>query len=1241
MTLKKLLAERILILDGGLGTMIQGFGLTEEDYRGERFADYGISQQGNHDLLNITCPAVICEIHRRYLDAGADIFTTNTFNANAVSMEDYGMQSLVREINLEAAKLGRALADDYMCEHTDRTVFVAGSIGPTNKTASMSPHVNDPAFRAVSYMDLYNAYYEQIEALYDGGVDILLFETTFDTLNVKAGLDAAVQMMYNKGRELPVMLSLTLSGKSGRTFSGQTLSALLASVQHIPLMSIGLNCSFGASDMKPYLKELADIAPYFITAHPNAGFPNQFGLYDETSESMAKQIKEFVDEGLVNIIGGCCGTTPAHIALYPALVKGAKPRRPVGKTDTLWLSGLELLEVKPENNFINIGERCNVAGSRKFLRLIKEKKYEEALVIARKQVEAGAQVIDINMDDGLLDATQEMKTFLNLIASEPDIARVPVMIDSSKWEVIEQGLMCVQGKGIVNSISLKEGEDIFLKHAERIRRLGAAVIVMAFDEKGQADTCQRRIEVCERAYRLLTERIGFPPQDIIFDPNVLAIATGMPEHNGYGVDFIRSISWIKQHLPGAKVSGGVSNLSFSFRGNNYVREAIHAVFLYYAIRAGMDMGIVNSSTSVMYEDIEPSLRNLLEDVVLARRPEATDELIDYARGMENEKWRIENDSEGTDKDSWRALPVDERLEYAIIKGISDYLEVDLQEALLHYDRAVQIIDIPFMNGMKRVGELFGEGKIFLPQVVKTARTMKKAVEILQPYIERDKSTLGTSKAGKIVIATVKGDVHDIGKNIVSIVLTCNNYEVIDLGVMVPADRIVEAVVREKPDLLCLSGLITPSLEEMIGVVKTMQKAGQQIPVLIGGATTSKIHTALKIAPHYDYPVVHVTDASQNPLVASRLLNSSTSAKYIHDLNIEYEQLRVSMQKKNEITVPLAEARSNRPVVDWAMYRPVVPAQKGIHDLLIHPADIIPYINWTYFFTAWRMSGQWSEVSGQLLSPFGGGRGRTRFSEDLGLRIDQLAEKEQTKAKEAIKLYNDAQVLLKQLANNPKCFCSARYGFFEAVSEGDNIIIGKEKIPTLRQQLFNESNVYHSLSDYIMSASEGRTDYIGAFVTTAGRVFDAFMEQNEMKQDSYRQMLIQTLADRLAEASSEYLHQLVRTKLWGYAVGESCAIPDLFKGKYRGIRPAIGYPALPDQGIIFTLNKLLQFDKAGISLTENGAMTPSATIAGLYFAHPQARYFIIGRISDEQLRDYASRRVEPLEKICKFLGKFTM
>ncbi|MDR0574171.1 MAG: methionine synthase [Tannerella sp.] len=1232
MTIKKtieiILKERILILDGGMGTMIQGFHLTEEDYRGDRFADYNGQLKGNYDLLNITRPDVIRDIHRQYLDAGADIFSTNTLNANSISLEDYKMQSLAYEMNHAAGQLSRALADGYMKEHPDRTVFVAGSIGPTSKTASMSPDVNDPAYRAVSYMDLYSAYFEQICGLTDGGVDILLFETTFDTLNVKAGLDAALQVMADKRKELPVMLSLTLSGKGGRTLSGQTLSAVLASVQHIPLMSIGLNCSFGASEMKPHLKELAETAPYFISAYPNAGLPNQFGQYDETPEKMAVQIKEYIDEGLVNIVGGCCGTTPAHIALYPAPVKGATPHKPVEKTNALWLSGLELLEVKPENNFINIGERCNVAGSRKFLRLVKEKNYEEALAIARKQVEDGAQVIDINMDDGLLDAVHEMKTFLNLIASEPDIARVPVMIDSSKWDVIKEGLMCVQGKSIVNSISLKEGEETFLERAAKIRRLGAAAVVMAFDEKGQADVFERKIEVCERAYKLLTEKAGFPPQDIIFDPNVLAIATGMPEHNSYGLDFIRAAGWIKKNLPHAKVSGGISNLSFSFRGNNYVREAMHAVFLYHAIHEGMDMGIVNPSSFVTYEDIEPSFRNLLEDVILYRRPEAADELIGYAQeNVEKSFGALENVRE-----VWREQPPEARIEYALMKGIDNYLETDLQEALRKYDKAVDIIDGPLMNGMNRVGELFGAGKMFLPQVVKTARTMKKAVELLQPVIEVEKSSSGTSKAGKIVFATVKGDVHDIGKNIVSIVLTCNNYEVIDLGVMVSAETILETVRREKPDLLCLSGLITPSLEEMAHVTNEMQKAGMSIPIMIGGATTSKLHTALKIAPHYDYPVIHAVDASQSPIIAAKLLNPDTRDEYIKTLNDDYERLRIvqSASVETRPLLSLEEARARRLKTDWAKSCMIhVPKRMGVHRMDIPVAEVIPYINWIFFFTAWRLNGRYEDLS--------------RLHDCEGCRaawLHEQPETERAKAKEALKLYDDAQKVLRQLARAkdvPAC-CEALYGFFPAVSIGDDIRIGAETIPTLRQQALNDKGFCLSLADYVIPESERREDYVGAFSVTAGKSTETLRRQYEKQNDNYRLMLVQTLSDRLTEAAAEYLHEKVRKEYWGYAPDEKLSAEELFKAHYQGIRPAVGYPSLPDQGLIFTLDRLLQLDRIGVNLTENGALMPTSSVAGFYFSHPGSSYFMIGRISEEQLQDYAVRRRQSANDLRRFLIK---
>ena len=909
--MQQLINERILVLDGAMGTMIQQYNLSEADFRGERFKDLPGLLKGNNDMLCLTQPDVIEEIHRKYLEAGADIIETNTFNATAVSMADYHMQAYCREINLAAARLARKIADEYTARTPEKPRFVAGSVGPTNKTCSMSPDVNNPAFRALTFDELSEAYREQMEALLEGGVDAILIETIFDTLNAKAAVLAAETAMQNLGRKVPLMLSVTVSDVAGRTLSGQTLDAFLASVQHADIFSIGLNCSFGARQLKPFLEQLARRAPYYISAYPNAGLPNSLGQYDQTPEEMAAEVKEYIDEGLVNIIGGCCGTTEAYIAKYQELIKDAKPHVPAPKPDYLWLSGLELLEVTPEINFVNVGERCNVAGSRKFLRLINEKKYDEALSIARKQVEDGALVIDVNMDDGLLDAAEEMTTFLNLVASEPDIARVPVMIDSSKWEVILAGLKCVQGKCIVNSISLKEGEEAFVEHARTVKQYGAAVIVMAFDEKGQADTFERKIEVCERAYCILTEKVGFRPQDIIFDPNVLAVATGIEEHNNYAVDFIKATGWIRRHLPGAQVSGGVSNLSFSFRGNNYIREAMHAVFLYHAIQQGMDMGIVNPGTSVLYTDIPSDILERIEDVVLNRRPDAAERLIETAEKLKAEKENSGEQQTASSHLAWReGTTVEERLQYALVKGLGDYLDEDLQEALAKYPDAVSIIEGPLMSGMNHVGDLFGSGKMFLPQVVKTARTMKKAVAILQPYIEAEKKE-GARSAGKVLLATVKGDVHDIGKNIVSVVMACNNYEIIDLGVMVPAEKIVETAIREKVDIIGLSGLITPSLEEMVHVVSELERAGLDIPVMIGGATTSKLHTALKIAPVYHAPVVYMKDASLNAPVAARLMNLDLRSTFAEELESEYRELREKNKTKQVKTVSLEEAQKNK------------------------------------------------------------------------------------------------------------------------------------------------------------------------------------------------------------------------------------------------------------------------------------------------------------------------------------------
>lgn len=911
-TIQQLIRERILVLDGAMGTMIQQYNLSEADFRGERFKDIPGQLKGNNDLLCLTRPEIIEDIHRKYLVAGADIIETNSFNATSVSMADYHVQAYCREINLAAVRLARRMADEFTALTPEKPRFVAGSVGPTNKTCSMSPDVNNPAFRALTFDELQAAYCEQMEALLEGGVDALLIETIFDTLNAKAAIRAADLSMEKTGRKVPLMLSVTVSDVAGRTLSGQTLDAFLASVEHADLFSVGLNCSFGARQLKPFLEQLASRAPYYISAYPNAGLPNSLGQYDQTPEDMAAEVKEYIEEGLVNIIGGCCGTTEQYIAKYQDLIQGVQPRVPVKKHAHLWLSGLELLEVSLEINFVNVGERCNVAGSRKFLRLINEKKYDEALSIARKQVEDGALVIDVNMDDGLLDAAQEMTTFLNLVASEPEIARVPIMIDSSKWEVIRAGLKCVQGKCIVNSISLKEGEEVFIAHAREVKQLGAAVIVMAFDEKGQADTYSRKIEVCERAYRILVDKVGFAPEDIIFDPNVLAVATGIEEHNNYAVDFIQATGWIRKNLPGAHVSGGVSNLSFSFRGNNYIREAMHAVFLYHAIQQGMDMGIVNPATSVLYTDIPQDILERIEDVVLNRRPDAAERLIETAERLKQEKeGTASQEGNASVQLLWRNnTTVEERLQYALVKGLSDYLEEDLQEALSRYPNAVSIIEGPLMAGMNHVGDLFGSGKMFLPQVVKTARTMKKAVAILQPYIEAEKEE-GARSAGKVLVATVKGDVHDIGKNIVSVVMACNNYEIIDLGVMVPAEKIVETAIREKVDIVGLSGLITPSLEEMVHVVTELQRAGLDIPVMIGGATTSKLHTALKIAPVYHAPVVYMKDASQNALVAAKLLNREQRPAFVEALNEEYQTLREKNRQKTVQTVSLAEAQKNK------------------------------------------------------------------------------------------------------------------------------------------------------------------------------------------------------------------------------------------------------------------------------------------------------------------------------------------
>lgn len=1228
MTMNKIqdiLKDRILILDGAMGTMIQKYKLTEEDFRGERFKDSTILLKGNNDLLCLTRPDVIDAIHREYLEVGADIIETNTFNANAISMEDYNMAHLVKEINIEAAKLAKKAATDYTNQNPNKPRFVAGSIGPTNKTASMSPKVENPIFRAVTFDDLRSAYKEQIEALIDGGVDLLLIETIFDTLNAKAALFAAEEVQQERNIHIPIMISVTLSDKGGRTLSGQTIGAFLASVSHIDFLSIGLNCSFGASDMKPFLKELGRLAPSYVSAYPNAGLPNQFGEYDETPEIMAAQLKEFIDEGLVNILGGCCGTTPDHIAKYVDLVKGATPHKPANRHEYMWISGLELLEAKPEINFINIGERLNVAGSRKFLRLIKEQKYEEALSIAHKQVEDGAQVLDVNMDEGLLDGVKEMTTFLNLMASDPDVSRIPVMIDSSKWEVLEAGLKCVQGKPIVNSISLKGGEEEFLRHARLIKQYGAAVIIMAFDETGQADTFARRIEICEKAYKLLVND-DFNPLDIIFDPNILAIATGIEEHRNYAVDFLETITWIKENLPHAKISGGVSNLSFSFRGNDYIREAMHAVFLYYAIQRGMDMGIVNPGQSVIYEDIPTDLRNLLEDVIFNRRPEATDVLIEYAEKIKNNK------SEDTEQkiEEWRSYPLNERLQHALIKGISDYLEEDLAEALTVYPKAVDIIDKPLMDGMNKVGDLFGSGKMFLPQVVKTARTMKRAVAILQPTLEAQKaSSGGSNKAGKLLIATVKGDVHDIGKNIVSIILACNNYEVIDLGVMTPPEVIIQKVKEEQPDILCLSGLITPSLEEMSIVAHEMEKAGFSIPLMIGGATTSKLHTAIKIDPKYNNgSVVYVKDASQAPAAVSKLINPNTKENYIEEVRKEYTSLRENMGDKKVDLRPLSEVINKGLKIDWSNYQVCEPKTIGRQTLKHIPVEeIIPYIDWKFFFHSWNLSARYASVQNIDDCP----SCKTSW-------LNTFPEQEREKAAEGMQLYKDARTLLDQLVFEKVGYINAVFAIHEAYSDDECLYINNIRFPMLRQQKKNDKGVYLSLCDFVAPKISGKKDYVAGFTVTAGVGAEELMSKYEHEGDEYKVLLLKSVLDRLAEATTEWLHAKIRREYWGFAADETISVNEMFTLKYQGIRPAVGYPSIPDQSINFLLNEdLLQSKEIGVDLTENGVMLPNASVSGIIISHPESKYFNIGNILDDQLEAYTDRREKDAELIRKFLG----
>ncbi|HPD65125.1 MAG TPA: methionine synthase [Bacteroidia bacterium] len=1204
MGIHEIIQHRILLLDGAMGTMIQSYNLDEQGYRGKRFQNHPKDMKGNNDLLCLTQPHIIKEIHEKYLEAGSDIIETNTFNANRISMSDYGLEDIVYELNLEAARIARQAADSFSIKTPEKQRFVAGAIGPTNKTASLSPDVNDPGYREVSFDDLVKAYSEQINGLIDGGVDLLLIETIFDTLNAKAVYFAIEQIFEEKNIRLPVIVSGTIVDASGRTLSGQTAEAFLISFSQADIFAIGLNCSLGAKDMLPHLRELSEKSNCYTIAYPNAGLPNQFGGYDESPEAMAAQLNEFLELGIVNIIGGCCGTTPEHIRAFSSLIPLFSPRKIPEIPRLTKVSGLEALVFRPDSNFVNVGERTNVAGSKKFLRLIQENKFEEALSVAREQVEGGAQVLDVCMDEAMLDAKSCMTRFLNLLSAEPEIARLPVMIDSSSWEVILAGLKCLQGKAIVNSISLKEGEEVFRKEAKIIRRFGAAVIVMAFDEKGQADNLERRIEIFSRAYRILTRELNFPPEDIIFDPNVLAIGTGIAEHRNYAVDFIRTVAWLKENFPYSKVSGGVSNLSFAFRGNETIRRAIHSVFLFHAIRAGMDMGIVNPSQLDVYDSIPPDLLQLTEDLVLNRREDATERLLDYAAHH--------HDTEKKDKkeEEWRQKPVRERLSYSLVKGITDFIEEDVEECRKGYQYALEVIEGPLMDGMNIVGELFGSGKMFLPQVVKSARVMKKAVSYLTPYIEEEKIKSGNQKpAGKVLLATVKGDVHDIGKNIVGVVLACNNYEIIDLGVMVPKEIILDTAIKEKVDIIGLSGLITPSLEEMARIAEEMQRRQMNIPLLIGGATTSEVHTAVKIDPAYAHAVVHVKDASTSVQTVSSLLSDTQKEEYVKNVKEKYRQIR-EIHSGRQLTkkyLSLSEARNRRLNIRWEDYQAVKPSFLGFKAITNYPLDeIARYIDWTFFFLAWRLEGRYPEI---------------------------LNDK--VKGEEARKLFNDGQKLLQEIIDKQMLQANAVFGFWPAAAEKDNILLFQnesksEIVATLHflrnQQDKGENTLNLSLADYVPPLNSPFTEYLGAFAVTTGLGIEKRVKEYEEQHDDYQAIMLKILADRLAEAFAELLHEKVRKEFWAYATDENLGLEDLLKEKYQGIRPAVGYPSIPDHSEKRVLFDLLQAERqAGISLTESFAMYPAASVSGYYFAHPEAKYFIIDKITREQVEDYAERK----------------
>ncbi|HAS6153743.1 TPA: methionine synthase [Vibrio vulnificus] len=1209
------LKQRILLIDGGMGTMIQGYKLQEQDYRGERFADWHSDLKGNNDLLVLTQPQLIQEIHHAYLEAGADILETNTFNATTIAMADYNMESLSEEINFAAAKLAREAADEWTAKNPAKPRYVAGVLGPTNRTCSISPDVNDPGYRNVSFDELVEAYSESTRALIRGGSDLILIETIFDTLNAKACAFAVESVFEELGFALPVMISGTITDASGRTLSGQTTEAFYNSLRHVRPISFGLNCALGPDELRPYVEELSRISETFVSTHPNAGLPNAFGEYDLSPEEMAEHVKEWAQSGFLNLIGGCCGTTPEHIRHMAMAVEGVSPRVLPEIPVACRLSGLEPLTIAKDTLFVNVGERTNVTGSARFKRLIKEELYDEALDVAREQVENGAQIIDINMDEGMLDAEACMVRFLNLCASEPEISKVPIMVDSSKWEVIEAGLKCIQGKGIVNSISLKEGKEKFVEQAKLIRRYGAAVIVMAFDEVGQADTRERKLEICTKAYRILVDEVGFPPEDVIFDPNIFAVATGIDEHNNYAVDFIEAVADIKRDLPHAMISGGVSNVSFSFRGNNYVREAIHAVFLYHCFKNGMDMGIVNAGQLEIYDNVPEKLREAVEDVVLNRRDDATERLLEIAEEYRENAVGKQEDASALE---WRTWSVEKRLEHALVKGITEFIVEDTEEARLNATKPLEVIEGPLMDGMNVVGDLFGEGKMFLPQVVKSARVMKQAVAHLEPFINASKQA-GSSN-GKILLATVKGDVHDIGKNIVGVVLQCNNYEIIDLGVMVPCEQILKVAKEQQVDIIGLSGLITPSLDEMVHVAKEMERLGFDLPLLIGGATTSKAHTAVKIEQNYSHPVVYVNNASRAVGVCTSLLSDELRPAFVERLQADYELVRDQHNRKKPRTKPvtLEAARANKVAIDWQSYTPPAPSQPGVHvfdDFDV--ATLRQYIDWTPFFLTWSLVGKYPTI----------------------FEHEEVGE-------EAKRLFEDANEWLDRIEQEGLLKARGMCGLFPAASVGDDIEVYTDESRTqvakvlhnLRQQTEKPKGANYCLSDYVAPKESGKKDWIGAFAVTGGVNERELADQFKAQGDDYNAIMIQAVADRLAEAFAEYLHERVRKEIWGYAADENLSNEELIREKYQGIRPAPGYPACPEHTEKGPLWELLNVEETiGMSLTSSYAMWPGASVSGWYFSHPDSRYFAIAQIQQDQVESYAERKGWDLLEAEKWLG----